>query len=325
MDSEWVQWDEECESSGGADPLFWPELVGAPDLEFVLATLGAKPAAKLEDLPSREVSRYCRLARQAGLVVREVPLSDGPEPRDRGLGSDGTGPVSMLFVGPSATVLEELVHAERVERQGGNGRSRGQVTSGHLLGYPDCCTTRFSKLERQDDSTVMADFVRQGGGRLIEASDPLLNFFLPLVSPVTWYPCSFACRESVLLGRTRLQAVEQGDPGRARAIRKSLPGLTLVFDRFLFVHLHGVRRIAGAVGYDSVSDALSFVSQDSPMHEGVAGRFRSEVTRVVAAAERIAIRGNEIVLDSGERTRGGQLAARVSAIEFPGWNAGDDT
>jgi hypothetical protein len=129
---------------------------------------------------------------------------------------------------------------------------------------------------------------------------PLLNIFPPLVSPITWYPCSFHCAAS--LGQAGLFAAEMQmlDRGLTASL-DHLGGLTLVFERFLFVHLHGAASRAGWVEYNSVSDALSWTRDALFVESARLKVFRRNVTHYLAGAQRLRLHGEtiELQLDCG--------------------------
>lgn len=296
----------------------WSALASATDLEFHLTSIGAKPAAKLEDLSPARLERYVASAGEAGLDVAIVPLDSGPGPGERGLAAPETSDVSMLFAATNREVLRHLLEAEKKERRGGSRRAASQAVSGRLLGYPHCCTTRFTQLASQNDSTVMTDFASMGKGAL-RAIHPVLNFFPPLVSPVTWYPCTFDCRFSLETGLEMMAALQAKAGARTAAIRSALPGLTLVFGRFCFVHLHAPKREAGGISFQSVSDALSFVAPDSRLHDGPAGRFRAEVAEPLAVCSHLAVQGRRVVASDGHSQFCGELESPLFSVEFPPW------
>jgi hypothetical protein len=116
-----------------------------------------------------------------------------------------------------------------------------------------------------------------------------------------------------------MRALQAADATRTAAIRRVLPGLTLVFGRFSFVHLHAPKRGAGGVSFKAVSDALSFVSPDSQLHDGPAGRFRAEVVEPLSTCSHIAVQGRRVVASDGHTEICGDLASPLYAVEFPPW------
>jgi len=305
----------------------WPVLRGAQNVELRLFLLGRKPAVKLEDLGREELARYEELARTGGFAASTL-LQTGPHPESRDLGTDDSGRVQTLFLGRDEAWIEELLESEALERRGGRGgrtRSGAIMRSGRLLGYPDCCASFFARLQRQSDSFVLGSYragagpaaAAPGGVAFIEALHPLLNMFPPMVSPVTWFPCSFSCAGSLSLATDRFAALQADEPHRAEEMRQGLSGLTLVFERFLFVHLHDVSFSRGRYEYSRVSDALSFTGERALTGSPAISAFRDRVTSLFAAHERARFAGSDITLEGSAGSAAGRLSSRILAVRFP--------
>jgi hypothetical protein len=287
------------------------------DVEWSLLLSGEKPSAKLEDLDEEHLAWYMAHAAHKGVFCRPVTQDGAPSPEGRGFAAAGSRPLQTLFLSWNEHALDDLVAAEAAERGGGSDRGSAQERSGILLGYPRCCARFMAGLRRQEDDGVLATY-RQEPGHWLLARNKLLNFLPPLVSPVTWYPCSLGCKASVDKAKHYMAALARSNHARADKIRSVLPGAVCVFSRFCFVHLHGVHFDGGWVRYSGVSDALSYTVQPSLTGSGRILAFRNEVTEVFARYRRVLFEPDRVVLRCGRgRERGGQLLKAPLLLRFP--------
>ena len=158
---------------------------------------------------------------------------------------------------------------------------------------------------------------REGPGPPAAAS-PLLNFFPPLVSPVNWFPCSLSCDVSSEVAQRRMDLLLDQQPGRVQAILDALPGVTLAFDRFAFVHLYGPRREDEWLHYSSVSDALSFSTAPGVADSVLARSFRRNVTVPLARAGAVRVSGDAIALRAAAGAKAaGRLLRPLHVFFFP--------
>jgi len=300
-------------------PREWASLKEAEDIEFFLLKAGAKPAAKLEDLDEPSLARLAAEAKAAGLVARAVAQHSGPKPGSRGLADPASGVPHTLYLARQEQVLSRLIEAEAEERLGGRGRKKAQMTSGELLGYPDCCRRSFAELERQDDLLVIRNYHRvHSGAGPPSAASPYLNFFPPMVSPVTWFPCTLTCHASISAAKTRMALLQKECAPRARAISDALDGVVLAFDRFAFVMLHEPRKRNGWLHFSSVSDALSFSGAPGFVDSTRARDFRTGVTAHLSRVDAVRINGDKIELGAAGGNHGAGLLQRpVYVFRFP--------
>ena len=316
---DFINWTRPPSGDGGGEPRDWPLLKDSQHIEFLLLKAGARPAAKLEDLDGSSLAHFIGAARAAGLAQRVMAQQEGPPPDSRGLAAPPAGVPHTLYLARDEAVLAELVAAEARERRSGRGRRDAQLTSGRLLGYPDCCCRFFAGLERQDDGLVIRSYQRdrEGPGPPAAAS-PLLNFFPPLVSPVNWFPCSLSCDVSSEVAQRRMDLLLDQQPGRVQAILDALPGVTLAFDRFAFVHLYGPRREDEWLHYSSVSDALSFSTAPGVADSVLARSFRRNVTVPLARAGAVRVSGDAIALRAAAGAKAaGRLLRPLHVFFFP--------
>jgi len=291
------------------------------DLRLLLA--GARPAAKLEVLTPARARAYARLAAGHGLAAVSVDAQGEPSPESRGFSAEEGAGSQALFLARDERVLEELVGAERRERRGGPGRADAIRLSGRLLGYPHCCVDHFASLERQDDPRVLAAYAAGSGPgdplSWMRAAGPLLNFFPPMVSPVTWYPCSLECAHSKTLAHHWANQLTRGHEDEPMpAWDETLAGAVVAFERLAFVQLHGARRVGDRLQYEGVSDALSFSGEPALTRSSRLARFREQVTLRFAAAGRLQTTRSLLVLEDsyGRRVRGNPKT-RPLLILFP--------
>jgi hypothetical protein len=299
--------------------LDWPVLRCAPNIELVLFLHGLKRATKMEDLDLGTVQSCAEEVAAAGGLAEPIRQS-GPGPGARGLAFAGHHRWT-LFMARSARELAALIAAEGAERRGGEARGAAIRRSGRLLGYPDCCAARFAARPTQDDDSTLAALAASGGGLVrgpVRAADALLNVFLPMVSPVTWYPCSLECRSARSAGLAGMRLLRKVDRRRWLDVRSALPGLTLLFRRFELVHLHGIRRSGAGFAYNGVSDALSFSGDPALIRSEQVALFRRDVASIFAAFCKITLAGGGILLEDAQGGRIEGVPARpMLALRFP--------
>jgi len=293
------------------------------DVEWTLLTLGEKPAAKLEDLDQEHLAWYMAHAAAKGIFAKPVSQSGAPSPEVRGMATAGRHELFTLFLAWNEHAVDELVRCEATERAGGPSRGLAQERSGILLGYPPCCVSFMSGLARQEDDGILQTY-RSAGSSIAKSSHKVLNFLPPLVSPVTWFPCSLHCSASEKKGTHYLAALARADHERAEKVRAVLPGVVLAFRRFCFVHLHGAHVHGAELRYSGVSDALSYTSLIPLSASAEIKRFRAEVTHVLAQYRRVFLASDAIVLHCGRgRTRTGKLLKTPLVLAFPGARGGE--
>ena len=257
-------------------------------LEWALLLSGHKPALKLEDRTQSEVGRWWDAAAANRFSVAVVKRLSGPRPERRNLSSAEGKRRFDVFVAPRKSIVDELADLARKERASGDARSKAIIRSGELLGYPSCCAEFMAGLPRQDDDTVMSAY-RQRAAGVVSLPSPLLNIFPPLVSPVTWYPCSLHCSATLEYANRVQTETEILEPAIA-----SLAGLTLVFGRFLFVHLVNAQLQDGWWLYEGVADALSFASEAVVLDSQHIRSFRHQVTNCFAQGSACGIEGDSV-------------------------------
>jgi hypothetical protein len=286
----WIDWQGEA-SRGGTIADHRDSV--ADNLELLLFTLGHKPAVKVEDQGPEGVEELRTLAQKGGFHFEAIARDSGPTPEERDMDSGGGERLSQVFISREEPAIALLVEMERRERSSGNQRREAIVRSGELLGYPPCCVRFFAGLKRQDDEAVLEAY-RKNPGLALHAS-PIFNIFPPLASPVTWYPCSFHCAASMARAGTMAADMQMLGKGLTASL-DHLAGITLVFERFLFVHLHGACRSEGWVKYGSVSDALSWTRDPLFVESERLKVFRQNVTQHLAAARCLRVHGDAIEL-----------------------------
>ena len=321
-----IQWLAEPAPFEGNAVVLWPCLQRAGNLELTLFLEGLKPAVKLEDLTSAELTRHEQQAVELGLSASTL-MQTGPTPQSRNLGDDGSGSSHTLFLARQGRHVMELMDMERLERRGGAGRAQAIYRSGRLLGYPDCCARAFCVLPRQDDTAVMAAYAQRGSGIppafakdivFVQASHPFLNMFPPMVSPVTWFPCTFECPSCQALAETQAVPLSRLQPDWSAEMAAGLPGFTLVFDRFLFLHFQDCEVDGKWLRFERVSDALSFAGDKALCESRSLSRFRSDVAAVVAGHTALRLDGETITLrDDRKRELQGRVGREMTLFEYP--------
>ncbi len=271
------------------------------NLELLLFTLGHKPAVKVEDQDSNRVDELCSMASRGGFFFEAIARDSGPTPEERDMNSGQGSSLSQVFLSRDEAAIPLLIEMERLERRGGNQRRKAIIRSGEILGYPSCCVSAFANLRRQDDEAVL-DTYRASLGPAIDAA-PIFNIFPPMVSPITWYPCSFQCSASLAQAgevATEMQALDK----KLTAQLAHLEGITLVFERFLFVHLHGATKVEGKLEYRAASDTLSWTRDPLFVESSRLWAFRRNVTEQLASAGSLRLERGGIELQS----QGGDVA-----------------
>jgi hypothetical protein len=300
-------------------PGVWP----LGHVEAALFARGLKPALKLEDLTPAEARLWEKRAEMLGnpaRAIRDQRTLPSPESRLLAGRKASARPPITLLLGRTPEILATLLTAEDAQSTSGAARAEAIRCAGRLLGYPDCCTSTFSRLPRQDDPQVIAAYStpgnREGSIRFLTARSALLNFFPPLASPVTWYPCSFACDSSRAVAAEALETLSRE---QADTLREFLSGIVLAFDRFRFVHLHRARRDGNLVRYESVSDALS--AHAPPMALARSARlraFRRFVTRRFAMGREVLLEGDRLIIRSqAGASASGLLLEPLTVVWFP--------
>lgn len=279
MSNEWMEWQGADAAAMTGEVTDWPEFKLAKHLETSLFFAGAKPALKLEDLGPVAVSVLRAVASAKGVQVAVVGQDGAPTPESRDMAVFANAR-HTLFLAWDNEALWDLLSADTAQRRGGTARAAAIERSGLVLGYPECCARFFACLDRQDDSAVIGAYLESSARH--HAVDPLLNIFPPLVSPVTWYPCSFRCEASLDLARRSLVALEGGDEPPAN-LRSRLSGLVVAFERFLFLQFHGRSGDDGWFDYDAVSDALSSAREEALLKSMKLADFRRLVGQVAAS------------------------------------------
>jgi hypothetical protein len=283
IEKHWVHWQGECPAPGPVAH-YLPQS-GETNVEVMLFFMGLKPALKVEDQRPEEVAALTRLAHGLGAAIEVLERTTGPTTAQRDMVADDKRTM-QVFLARDPAAIPLLLEMERRERRGGSQRRRAIARSGDLLGYPPCCVRFFLTLEQQDDDHVIAEYRKQGP---FAQTDALFNIFPPMVSPLTWYPCSFHCQASrakVGEALARLHMLSPSGMERDEILR----GVTLVFGRFLFVHLRHAHFDGEWICYSEVSDALSFTADplfvDAPPLVG----FRQQLTERLGAGRALRLR-----------------------------------
>ena len=299
---EWIHWGATALPFSAPTLPLRPGERSLPDVELQLLLAGLKPAFKAEDLPLVAALALTDQVEGAGYAAIRSLNDASPRPESRGLaGAAAWEPLHTDFVG-AREVVQELAALDEVQKKGGPARAAAIRRSGELLGYPACCARFFASLAVQDDSAVLGGYEPPGG----EAVHPWLDFFPPVVSPVTWYPCSLDCGASLERAIRWADGLEAAYPGSADSRLGALAGLLVVFDRFAFVQLREVDELDGWLRFAAVYDALSHTQDPRLAGSETIRRFRRNVTAVFRACTRARFDGMEVELrdERGQAMRG---------------------
>lgn len=279
----WIRWSGQAPMRGAVADCrgSWTD-----NVELLLFAIGGKPAVKVEDQSPEEVAELRSLLQGQGALMEAIERDSGPSPEARDMDS-GTGARSFqVFLSRESSAIPQLMEMERKERGGGNQRARAIARSGELLGYPTCCIRFFADLPSQDDAAVLEAYRGQVGNDI--KADPLFNIFPPMVSPVTWFPCSFACAETMARATDAAVRIEQFT-GNFKERMRRLSGVTIVFRRFLFVHLHEAVVAGDWIEYSSVSDALSWTNDPLFVESKPLQAFREQVAECLAVGSALRL------------------------------------
>ncbi len=305
--SSWIRWlDDSPERGQVAD---WTGTAVA-NLELLLFELGHKPAVKVEDQGLAEVARLRAMANREGAFIDVVERDSGPTAEARDMHSGEGARSFQVFLSNTASAIPLLIEMERRERRGGTQRLKAIARSGEILGYPACCVRSFATLPRQDDAALVEAYREQSGD--FPECHPIFNIFPPMVSPVTWYPCSLSCANTAAQADASLAVLQKHGGHHAERVSR-LQGVTIVFSRFLFAHLHDAHRRDDWIDYGEVSDALSWTTDPLFVEAEPLSSFRREVTELLGGGCALKISDGRIVV----RPRDGTEARRGELLDLP--------
>ncbi len=300
MTGRWLDWSSAPTSGVAAD---WTSST-SENIELALFMHGIKPAVKVEDQSLEAIAALRTMAGSVGAFMEVVERDSGPSAEERDMDSGAGSRLSQVFLSREESAMPLLVEMERRERRGGNQRREAMIRSGEMLGYPACCVRFFANLPRQDDKAVLAAY--GAGAGVAMPSHPYFNIFPPMVSPITWYPCSFHCASALSLAREGAAKLQMCGHELSMPPER-LAGITIVFQRFLFVHLHDVTRSGDWMEYGKVSDALSWTRDPLFVEAEILREFRLRVTEPLAAGCALRLVGDVVEMrlaDGGPLVRG---------------------
>lgn len=170
------------------------------DMQLLAVRSGLKPAVRylLPVAAADERARqFQQQGQQHGMQVRFAESRFSYDHERKWLVPNPAGERRILYVGRSASHLDELAHAEaavlaqsRLDEEASRGLHEAM---GALLGYPECCTRQFN-LSGQEQNTANA---LAAWDRSQRRSYLLNTLALSHFSYVPWSPCRFDCEASL--------------------------------------------------------------------------------------------------------------------------------
>ncbi|MCC6848796.1 MAG: hypothetical protein IT294_09865 [Deltaproteobacteria bacterium] len=191
------------------------------DVELTALAAGLRTIVKLDGVPAELVETLRALVEQRGLRVEVVAqhTAAGSE--------DPSRSVTLLVARDGSTLgeareLEALLLAPR----GAAGVTAATIRMGALLGYPPCCTDRFTRVAAQNDTTLAWALLP---GVPHPPASPATQWLHPALALLSHSPCDLHCAASVALGERLVDEIEATQPSFAAAWR-SLTARVQVID-----------------------------------------------------------------------------------------------
>ncbi len=176
------------------------------DIELTAIEAELRRAVKLDRLPPAYVDEIRANVLRRGLLVDVVSPSE-PTP-------DGAVTMIVARDRPTLSTACELERALLV-RGGAQVVNDASAKMGELLGYPSCCTARFSRvLEHNDTNLAWALLPARG-----EPVSPITQWLQPGLALLSHSPCALSCAASLDLGGRLLDAIDDKEPGLAERWR----------------------------------------------------------------------------------------------------------
>lgn len=174
------------------------------DVEMTALAAELRTIVKLDGVPPELVDTLRELVEQRGFRVEVVA------PRDGGGAIDPSRSVTLL-VGREASPLTEARELETLllTPRGTDGVTAATIRMGALLGYPPCCTDRFTRIAAQNDTTLAWALLP---GVPHRPASPVTQWLHPALALLSHSPCDLHCAPSVALGARLVDEIEATQP-----------------------------------------------------------------------------------------------------------------
>lgn len=181
------------------------------DVELTALTAALRTIVKLDGVPPELVETLRHLVEQRGLQVEVVaqPTVSGAE--------DPSRSVTLLVARDASALVEARDLEALLLTPGGAPNVRAAtIRMGELLGYPRCCTDRFTRVTGQNDTTLAWALLP---GVPHPPASPVTQWLHPALALLSHSPCDLHCAASVALGERLLEQSEATQHGFAAAWR----------------------------------------------------------------------------------------------------------
>ncbi len=181
------------------------------DVELTALTAGLRTIVKLDGVPPELVETLRRIVEERGLRVAVV------EQRTAAGAADPSGSVTLLVARDASPLVEARdVEALLLASRGTVDATAATIRMGALLGYPGCCTERFTRVTGQNDTTLAWALLP---GVPHPPASPVTQWLHPALALLSHAPCDLHCAASVALGERLLEESEAAQHGFAAAWR----------------------------------------------------------------------------------------------------------
>jgi hypothetical protein len=174
------------------------------DVEMTALAAGLRTLVKLDGVPPELVDTLRELVEQRGFRVEVVA------PRDAAGAKDPARSVTLLVARDTAAFVEAReLEALLLAPRGAAGVTAATIRMGALLGYPPCCTDRFTRIAGQNDTTLAWALLP---GLPHPPASPVTQWLHPALALLSHSPCDLHCAPSVALGARLVDEIEATQP-----------------------------------------------------------------------------------------------------------------
>lgn len=174
------------------------------DVEMTALAAGLRTIVKLDGVPPDFIPTLHQLVEPRGLRVEVVAQRDAA-------GADDPSKSVTLLVARDASALVEARELEALllAPRGAAGVTAATIRMGALLGYPPCCTDRFTRIAGQNDTTLAWALLP---GVPHRPASPVTQWLHPALALLSHSPCDLHCAPSVALGERLVDEIEATQP-----------------------------------------------------------------------------------------------------------------
>jgi len=207
----------------------WEGVLGGALIDAVLS--GVKPCARLELVSGKNMDKTINKIKKAGLEYKVFPKEfslDKTNMKFSLSGNDNEENYVSLFISKDKKIIDEIIKETHSEINTNSIIRKKLATEriGKLLGYPECCTSAFSRIDNYiDDKTTNI--------RISENTESQFSWILNnLINPYTlidFYPCSYSCENAINYAKKMFGLVSKSDSYKGDIIKKYLNSVVLYF------------------------------------------------------------------------------------------------